>query len=404
MFKDSTDTDNTSNNNSDVSEAEKANKAKTQFLSKMSHEMRTPLNVIVGMCDIAKHHIDDMEKVKDCLERISRAGEHLTSLVDDALDITRIEQGRERIREEEFCIDDFITEAATLLEPLAEDKSIVFDIAAREVFNRRVVGDSGHMMHVIMNLATNAIKYTPRGGFVKVWVEEKANPIPGKITYEFVCKDNGIGMTQEFLERIYEPFTRADDVGNRQIKGAGLGMSIVKNIVDLLGGSIEISSRVGTGTIVRVRFELRASEGHETIDNIDEFKRLRKRSIEDRRIVIVAEDREDNRELMEMYLEDMGFEVAPACNGEEVLDMFMESEEKFYKGIFMDIEMPILDGYKAALMLRGLNRSDSNIPIIAMTAKAFDEDKEKALKSGMDHYLTKPLKRERLEEIVSLLK
>lgn len=386
-----------------VSEAEKANRAKTKFLSNMSHELRTPLNVIIGMCDIARHHIDDIGKVKDCLEKINKAGDHLIELVDSALDITRIEQGRELIKEQEINIDHFMNEIWTLLEALAADKSIMLDISARNVVNRRVLGDYGHMMQVIINLATNAIKYTPEGGFVKIWVEEKENDKKNKVTYEFICKDNGIGMSQDFIEHIFEPFARAEDSRVREINGVGLGMSIVNNIVKLLDGDIVIESCVGIGTTIKVRFDLELLKGQNLKEDINEFRLRELRKLEERRIILIAEDIQDNREVLETYLEDLGFEVECAENGEAVVDMFMASEEKFYRAIFMDIEMPVMDGYQATLMIRGLNRSDSNIPIIAMTANAFKDDRDEAARVGMDYYLTKPLKMERLEQIIHIL-
>lgn len=392
-----------SDNAGEKSEAERANIAKTKFLSNMSHELRTPLNVIVGMCDIARHHIDDIDKVKECLEKISKAGDRLIELVDNALDITRIEQGRELIKEQDMCVDDFAEEVRALLEPLAVQKSIVFDVSAKDVYNRKVIADYGHLLQVVVNLATNAIKYTMQGGFVKVRIKERGNNNPELATYEFMCKDNGIGMEPEFLEHIFEPFIRAEDSRVNQINGAGLGMSIVRNIVDMFGGTINIKSRPGVGTTVRVTFDFKISEGQDAIVDVDSFRQKKLQTLKDRRIVLVAEDQHDNQEVLVTYLEDLGYEVNIAENGEEVVDKFMASQEKFYRGIFMDIQMPVMNGYQACMMIRGLNRCDSNIPIIAMTANAFETDREEAFRAGMDYYLTKPLKMEQLGQIASVL-
>lgn len=392
-----------SDNAGEKSEAERANIAKTKFLSNMSHELRTPLNVIVGMCDIARHHIDDIDKVKECLEKISKAGDRLIELVDNALDITRIEQGRELIKEQDMCVDDFAEEVRALLEPLAVQKSIVFDVSAKDVYNRKVIADYGHLLQVVVNLATNAIKYTMQGGFVKVRIKERGNNNPELATYEFMCKDNGIGMEPEFLEHIFEPFIRAEDSRVNQINGAGLGMSIVRNIVDMFGGTINIKSRPGVGTTVRVTFDFKISEGQDAIVDVDSFRQKKLQTLKDRRIVLVAEDQHDNQEVLVTYLEDLGYEVNVAENGEEVVDKFMASQEKFYRGIFMDIQMPVMNGYQACMMIRGLNRCDSNIPIIAMTANAFETDREEAFRAGMDYYLTKPLKMEQLGQIASVL-
>lgn len=392
-----------SDNAGEKSEAERANIAKTKFLSNMSHELRTPLNVIVGMCDIARHHIDDIDKVKECLEKISKAGDRLIELVDNALDITRIEQGRELIKEQDMCVDDFAEEVRALLQPLAVQKSIVFDVSAKDVYNRKVIADYGHLLQVVVNLATNAIKYTMQGGFVKVRIKERGNNNPELATYEFMCKDNGIGMEPEFLEHIFEPFIRAEDSRVNQINGAGLGMSIVRNIVDMFGGTINIKSRPGVGTTVRVTFDFKISEGQDAIVDVDSFRQKKLQTLKDRRIVLVAEDQHDNQEVLVTYLEDLGYEVNVAENGEEVVDKFMASQEKFYRGIFMDIQMPVMNGYQACMMIRGLNRCDSNIPIIAMTANAFETDREEAFRAGMDYYLTKPLKMEQLGQIASVL-
>ena len=291
----------------------------------------------------------------------------------------------------------------SLLEPLAEQKSIVLDVSAEDVYNRKVVADYGHLLQVVINLATNAIKYTMQGGFVKIRIKEKGNNDPEVATYEFMCKDNGIGMDQEFLKHIFEPFVRAEDSRVNQIKGAGLGMSIVRNIVDMFGGTIKIKSRPGVGTTVRVVFNFRISEGQEAITDVDSFRQRRLQSLRERQIVLVAEDQHDNQEVLVTYLEDLGYEVDVAENGEEVVDKFMASEEKFYRGIFMDIQMPVMNGYQACVMIRGLNRCDSNIPIIAMTANAFDSDRDEAFRAGMDYYLTKPLRMEQLGQITDLL-
>lgn len=375
--------------------------AKLVFLSHMSHELRTPLNVIIGMCEIAKYHINDRERVLECLEKIGFAGEHLTEMVDSILDITRIEQGKEIVKETDFNIDDFVNELYILLEPIASKKHIVLDISSKEVVNREITADYSHILHIMINLATNSIKYTASGGFVKINISEITCKQTGFTTYEFMCKDNGIGMSQEFIEHIYEPFTRDDSVRNKQIKGAGLGMSIVRKLIDLLEGDIHIKSMPGEGTEVTVRLDMKVSKEKVLKGNIAEYKLKQLEELKERKIVLIAEDEVDNREVLETYLKDMGYEVDSAINGEVVLDMFMESEEGFYKAIFMDIEMPVLNGHQATIMIRGLNRTDSNLPIVAMTANAFEEDRKKAAHSGMNHYVTKPLKMEQLTTLLN---
>lgn len=370
----------------------------SEFLSNMSHEVRTPLNVIIGMCDIALRHLDDRAKVESCLRKINVAGDHLIGLVNNLLDITKVDRGCMDIQNQEFEIDDLIEELKIMTETSAARKSLVFNITASDIVNRKIISDYGHLLRTFMNIVSNAVKYTPEGGYVKVMIREGSSSDPNRATYIFTCEDNGIGMSEEFIQKIYEPFARAGDIRVNRIKGSGLGMAIVKRIVDALDGIIEIESKEGTGTLVTITFSFEVSgQKH----NIDEIRTKEYELMNDKKVVIVAEDQTENREVLLNYLEDLNIEAATAANGEEALDLFICSEEGMYKAVFMDIEMPVLDGYQASMMIRGLNRSDSDIPIIALTANAFQSDREKAMRSGINYYLTKPLKMDALLELLN---
>ena len=382
------------------SDAEKASRLKTEFLSSMSHEIRTPLNVMIGMCDIARHHIDDKDKVMECLNKISIAGDRLTRLIDDILDISKIEQGKLLLKEEEFEIDSLESELNALMIPVATSKNIIMSISSKDVINKSVIGDYSHTLQVMINLATNAIKYTPQGGFVKIRFSEVENEAHDKVTCKFVCQDNGIGMSEEFLSYVFEPFARADDVRVSRVDGAGLGMAIVKQTLDAMGGRIHIDSHINVGTTVTVELDFIPAEGKKEVTDIETFMEEQQKELENRKIVLIAEDMIDNREVMATYLEDLGYEVDCVENGEDAVDIFMESEPGFYKMVFLDIEMPVLNGFQTSMMIRALNRSDNDIPIIAMSANAFEDDKSRARESGMTDYLTKPIKMEKLEHLL----
>ena len=231
----------------------------------------------------------------------------------------------------------------------------------------------------------------------RLQVENEASNV---VTCRFICQDNGIGMSEDFLEYIFEPFARADDVRVSRVDGAGLGMAIVKQTLDAMGGRIHIDSHVNVGTTVTVELDFKPAEGKKEVTDIETFMEELQKEIEQKKIVLIAEDMVDNREVMATYLEDLGYEVDCVENGEDAVDIFMESEPGFYKMVFLDIEMPILNGFQTSMMIRALNRSDNDIPIIAMSANAFEDDKARARESGMTDYLTKPIKMEKLEHLL----
>jgi len=377
-------------------------KSSAKFLSNMSHELRTPLNVIVGMCDIARYHIEDSLKVRECLDKISNASDHLTDLLNDLLDISRMEQGAMPLNEDIFDLADMMEELRFMIEPMAAGKKQTCIISADGLRNSSVIGSQRHVMQILINLATNAVKYTPEGGVIKIRADEIYDPETGKYTYRFTCQDSGIGMTREFAERIFEPFVRADDVRVGRVTGTGLGMSIVKEIVDAMGGTIYVDSIKDVGTNICVFLEMRPAgniNGTETVQEDD--GRESEDAVTERR-VLVAEDRADNQEVLAGFLQTLGYDSDIASNGEEAVDMFMNSAEGCYKAVFMDMEMPVMDGCQSVMMMRGLNRSDVSIPVIAMTANAFNDDRNRAKQAGMDDYLIKPFKMCELQKILQI--
>lgn len=375
-------------------------KDSAKFLSNMSHELRTPLNVIVGMCDIARYHIEDSLKVRECLEKISNASDLLTELLNDLLDISRMEQGAMPLNEGVFDLSDTMEELRLMIEPMAVAKNQTCIISADGLRNRSVIGSQRHIMQILINLATNAVKYTPDGGVIKIRADEIYDPPTGRYTYRFTCQDSGIGMTREFAERIFEPFVRDDDVRVGRVTGTGLGMSIVKEIIDAMGGTIYVDSIKDVGTNVCVFIEMKPAAGNETSKTETDNEGEIREDAEVNRKVLVAEDRADNQEVLAGFLQTLGYDSDIANNGEEAVDMFMNSSEGYYEAVFMDMEMPVMDGCQSVMMIRGLNRSDRGLPVVAMTANAFNDDRNRAKQAGMDDYLIKPFKLCELQNIL----
>lgn len=374
--------------------ARRADNAKTDFLSRMSHDIRTPMNAIIGMTSIAETHMDDKEKIADCLEKISVSGNYLLSLINDVLDMSKIESGKFTLSEENISLSPFLDSLMEMELPSAREKNHVLTLQKHNIIHENIIGDALRIQQMFVNIISNSVKYTNNGGIISVDVTEKPVENPRVGCYEFVFRDNGIGMSDEVLKNIFEPFERAEDerVGKQQ--GTGLGMAITYNLVKMMNGDIKVKSRPGEGTEFTVTLFLKLRD-----NGIAEPEKSHKNGIEDLqklgfdgRRVLLVDDNVLNREIAGEFLDMAGLTVEYAENGKEAADKFAASGQGYYEMIFMDIQMPVMNGYDSAALIRSMDRPDAKtIPIIAMTADAFAEDVKKALSAGMNEHISKPL-------------
>ena len=346
-----------------LAEAEYASRAKTNFLNNMSHDIRTPMNAIVGFTALASSHLDERETVKDYLEKITVSSQHLLSLINDVLDMSRIESGKMTLEESEVHLPDMIHED--------------------------IVIDRLRLNQIFLNLLSNAVKFTPGGGTISLRVVEKPAMTEDLTTFAFHIKDTGIGMSTDFASTIFDPFTREKTSTVSGIQGTGLGMAITKSIVDMMGGTITVSSEVGRGTEFVVTIPCRLSRATEK--NAPEAAPAEEKLDFAGRRILLAEDNEMNRMIAEAILTEQGFALDVAPNGEQAVAMVSEAPAGTYDVILMDIQMPVMDGYEAARQIRALaDPQKAKIPIVAVTANAFEEDRKLALSAGMNGHLAKP--------------
>lgn len=393
--------------------SEKASFAKTEFLNRMSHDIRTPMNAIIGMTQIAQSHIDEKSRVADCLDKIATSSEHLLELINEVLDMSRIESGKVVLDEKEFNFPKLIDNILTMVTPLIKAKNHTFNIQIKDLTHKVVIGDALRIERIFVNIISNSIKYTHEGGNIEVTVTERATRTKGVSFFVAVFRDNGIGMSAEFVKKIFEPFSREVQSGtfvsdkDRKIEGTGLGMSIAKNLVQLMNGDIKVESSLGAGSVFTVTMYLKVSEtdgeAAQKVDTMNPSRALEKiknENYEGRR-VLLAEDNELNSEIASEILSMMKIKVDVATNGQEAVAAFKKSAPGYYALIFMDIQMPVMDGYSATKLIRGLGRADAaTIPIIAMTANAFSEDVSNALAAGMNEHIAKPLEIEKLKSVL----
>lgn len=382
--------------------AKAANAAKSNFLSNMSHDIRTPMNAIIGLTSLVATHIDDREYVKEALEKIDKSSQHLLGLINDILDMSKIESGKVSLYMEEFNISHVIEEMVELVKNDADASDISVNVDLSGVKRERVVGDKLRLRQIYLNIISNAVKYTGNGGQIDISLKDERTGRNNIRKYVFKCRDNGIGMTTEFLEHIFEPFERAENSTTNKVKGTGLGMAITKNLLDLMGGVIEVRSHIDEGSEFEVVIPLQtakmwpgAGRGNTLLEDISNMDRY-----EGKRILLV-EDNELNREIVSAILFEMGIETKCVSNGKQAVELMEQISENYFDIIFMDIQMPVMDGYEATRQIRALQRQDVRvIPIIAMTANAFEEDVRAAKEAGMDEHFPKPIRMGDLKRLI----
>lgn len=385
-----------------IKEAEKANRAKTEFLSHMSHDIRTPINGIMGMLNIAEKNPDDPEKQRDCRQKIKTSAEHLLSLINDVLDINKLESGNVEIKKETFFLPQLFENCATILGGQAASKKITLTTSFGEkeqVVHTCFMGSPLHIKQILINIAGNAIKYNKPEGSVHMSCEELSAE-NGVAHICFIVSDTGIGMSKEYLEHIFEPFTQESNglSARTTYQGTGLGMTITKKLIESMGGSIEIESEQGKGSVFTIVLPLEIAPLPETGKEKSEAKQLQ---IVGKHALLV-EDNELNQEIAQFMLEDFGLQVTIANNGREAVELFEQAKPGTYQIIFMDVMMPVMNGYEAAKAIRALDRPDAaQIPIITMTANAFAEDVQAALDAGMNEHIAKPLEADMIEKVLA---
>ena len=372
-----------------VLEAKNANEAKTRFLFNMSHDIRTPMNAIIGFSELLEKHIDEKDKAIDYLGKIKSSSNFLLSLINYVLEMARIESGKLVLKKEVRCVTDLIESLTDVFEPGVKKKFITYSCET-DIQHKYVICDEIKVREIFINIIGNSVKYTPEGGKISVSVKEEPFEKENYIAYRIIVEDNGIGMSKEYLPHIFEEFSREHTSTESKVTGTGLGLPIVKSLIDMMGGTIEVESQLGCGTKMTVvlPFEL-ASE-----KQILEEKQKEKEKISDSILgkrVLLAEDNELNAEIAMTVLKENGLKAERAANGKQCMEMLKKMPEDYYDMILMDIQMPEMDGYEATKLIRNLDDARADIPIVAMTANAFEEDRQKALESGMNAHVSKPV-------------
>ena len=379
--------------------AEEASEAKTRFLFNMSHDIRTPMNAIIGFSDLLEKHLDDKEKVHDYIKKIQLSGSFLLSLINYVLEMARIESGKATLRTEVGDAQELLGALNAVFEPAVEKKRLKYNCTL-DVEHRFIICDVTKVREIVLNIISNSVKYTPEGGSVTVQIKEIPWEKEGWTAYRILVEDTGIGMGAEYLPHIFEEFTRERTSTESKVVGAGLGLPIVKALIDLMGGTIQVESERGKGSKFEVILPFEIASEEEVKDGyVKKEEKLYNRSKEKR--ILLAEDNELNAEIAITILEENGFKVERAEDGCKCVELFSEKPAGYYSTILMDIQMPNMDGYKAAQVIRHLPDKDkARIPVIAMTANAFEEDKRDAIAAGMDGHIAKPIQ---VDKLLSML-
>lgn len=383
----------------DYEMAEAANIAKTEFLSRMSHDIRTPMNAIMGLTSIAETYIDDKKKTRENLAKIGKASRHLLMLINQVLDMSRIESGKMILISDGFDLRELIDNVVVVVKPQMEAQNQKFTVNMDEVENTHVIGDMQKLQQIFTNIVGNSVKYTPAGGNISIAIKETSTYMAGYRKYSFIFSDNGMGMSKEFQEVMFQPFTRDRENENSTRVGTGLGLSIAKSMVELMDGTIEVQSELGQGTTITINLMLRYKKVEDTAKEYvskTEQKLETEHDYSGKRILLV-EDNAINAEIVTEVIGFTGADVDWAKNGREAIDCFKASEESYYDLILMDIMMPVMNGYDATKGIRGLEREDAKtVPIIALSANAFASDKAASQRAGMNNHLSKPVDFEKL--------
>ena len=380
--------------------AEAANEAKTEFLQRMSHDIRTPINGICGFVNMADHYADDIKKQTEYRTKVKEASNLLLELVNDVLDMSKLESGEIVLEDIPFNLSSISREVFVVIEQMAAEQNIQIEWEKKEITHRDFIGSPGYVKRVMMNILSNAVKYNRENGHIYISCMEIPSKQPEMTTMEFVCRDTGIGMSEEFQKCVFEPFAQEHTGSRTKFAGTGLGMSIAKNLIEKMGGSISFESEEGVGTtfVIRVPFKI----------NLEADKRVEQGDVSEKSIkglhILLVEDNELNMEIAEFVLQNGGADVTKAWNGKEAVELFRKSEPGGFDAILMDIMMPVMNGYEATKMIRSLDREDAKtIPIIAMTANAFMEDRQKAKEAGMNEHIVKPVDVELLIKVIHKL-
>lgn len=389
-----------------LDDARAANKAKTFFLNNMSHDIRTPMNAIIGFSKLAHDNIDDKAKVEEYLSKISQSSDFLLSLINEVLDMSRIESGEMTLNEQSENLNDIIGKIEDIITPDVNAKNIEFTVDSSLVRDPEIICDSLRLNQVLLNIISNAVKYTPVGGKVLFKIIQKPTFKMGYGNFEFSVKDSGIGMSEEFVQKIYEPFVRAKNTTLSGVQGTGLGMAITRKIIEMMDGNINIDSVENLGTCVTVTFDFKCEHSEVTAEpnrnqtpistpeiDIAKFKGKR---------ILLVEDNELNREIAQEVLSDAGLIVDSVTDGSEAVEVMKSDSATQYSLILMDIQMPVMDGYEATRRIRAMSSSIAlQVPIIAMTANAFEEDRNAALAAGMNEHITKPIRMDILYNVLN---